>query len=83
MTDSLAGIKSQVTRLYKKNPLIHMDIYFKGERKHIMDAEGELTAVYPNIFTVNITEDGIKRKHSFQYADLLTHSVEIKELNIL
>ena len=42
-----------------------------------------ITAVYPNIFTARLKEDGIERNYTFQYVDLLTHTMEIKELNKL
>ena len=81
--NALSLIKSQVMYLFKTNPKVHIDISSRSNRKHLANAPAIITAVYPNIFTARLKEDVIERKYTFQYVDLLTHTIEIKELNKL
>ena len=81
--NTLSLIKSQVMYLFKTNPKVHIDISNRSDRKHLANVPAIITAVYPNIFTARLKEDGIERKYTFQYVDLLTHTMEIKELNKL
>lgn len=78
---NLSLIKSQVMHLFKTNPKVHIDISNKSDRKHLTNVPAVITAVYPNIFTARLKEDAMERNYTFQYVDLLTHTVEIKELN--
>lgn len=80
MADSLSKIKLQIMKLYEENPMVHMDLSFKSERKHLENVCAEITAVYPKIFTVKINENGVVKNCSFQYTDILIHTVTIKEL---
>lgn len=80
---TLSLIKSQVKYLFKTNPEVHIDISNKSERKHLTNVSAVITAIYPNIFTARLKENGIERKYTFQYVDLLTHNIEIRELNKL
>ncbi len=77
---TLSLIKSQVMYLFKTNPKVHIDISNRSDRKHLTNVAAVITAVYPNIFTAKLKEDGIERNYTFQYVDLLTHTMEIKEL---
>ena len=81
--NTLSLIKSQVMYLFKTNPKVHIDISSRSNRKQLANAPAIITAVYPNIFTARLKEDGIERKYTFQYVDLLTPTLEIKELNKL
>ncbi|MBR2877805.1 MAG: hypothetical protein IKB92_01765, partial [Clostridia bacterium] len=81
--NALSHIKSQVMYLFNTNPKVHIDISNKGERKHLSNVPAVITAVYSNIFTATLNEDGVVKKYTFQYADLLIHNVVIKELNKL
>jgi len=47
-------------------------------RKKIMEREGILESIYPNIFIIKIQEgDHSERRISYTYADLLTETVEL------
>ena len=80
---TLSLIKSQVMYLFMTNPKVHIDIANRSDRKHLTNVSAIITAVYPNIFTARLKEDGVERDYNFQYVDLLTHTMEIKELNKL
>lgn len=46
-------------------------------RKKIMEREGILESIYPNIFIIKLEEADSERRVSYSYADLLTEAVEL------
>lgn len=46
-------------------------------RNRIIEREGILESIYPNIFVVRLNERKIERKVSYTYADVLTETVEL------
>lgn len=52
---------------------------FKGTRNQIEEFSGEIVEVYRSIFIIKVN-DPTKRVKSFSYNDLLTKSLEMKEI---
>ncbi|MGI6452650.1 MAG: Veg family protein [Syntrophomonadaceae bacterium] len=46
-------------------------------RNRIIEREGVLESIYPNIFVVKLNERKIVRRVSYTYADVLTQTVEL------
>jgi uncharacterized protein Veg len=46
-------------------------------RNRIIEKEGILESIYPNIFVVKINERKVERRVSYSYADVLTETVEL------
>lgn len=46
-------------------------------RNRIIEKEGILESIYPNIFVVRLNERKMERKVSYTYADVLTETVEL------
>ncbi len=46
-------------------------------RNRIVEKEGVLESIYPNIFVVKLNERKIDRRVSYSYADVLTETVEL------
>lgn len=46
-------------------------------RNRIVEREGVLESIYPNIFVVKLNEKKIERRVSYTYADVLTETVEL------
>ena len=46
-------------------------------RNRIIEKEGVLESIYPNIFVVKIDERRVERRVSYTYADVLTETVEL------
>lgn len=46
-------------------------------RNRIVEKEGVLESIYPNIFVIRINERKIERRVSYSYADVLTETVEV------
>lgn len=80
---TLSLIKSKVMYLIKTNPKVHIDISNRSDRTHLTNVPAVITGVYPNIFTARLKENDVEKNYTFQYVDLLTHTMEIKELNKL
>jgi len=80
---TLSLIKSKVMYLFKTNPKVHIDISNRSDRKHLTNVPAVITAVYPNIFIARLKENNVEKNCTFQYVDLLTHNMEIKELTKL
>jgi uncharacterized protein Veg len=46
-------------------------------RNRIVEREGVLESIYPNIFVIKLNERKIERRVSYTYADVLTETVEL------
>ena len=46
-------------------------------RNRIIEKEGVLESIYPNIFVVKLDERRVERRVSYSYADVLTETVEL------
>ena len=46
-------------------------------RNRIVEKEGILESIYPNIFVVRLNEKKVERRVSYSYADVLTETVEL------
>lgn len=46
-------------------------------RNRIVEREGILESIYPNIFVVKLNERKVERRVSYSYADVLTETVEL------
>lgn len=46
-------------------------------RNRIIEREGILESIYPNIFVIKLNERKIERRVSYSYADVLTETVEL------
>ena len=46
-------------------------------RNRIIEREGVLESIYPNIFVVKLNERMVERRVSYSYADVLTETVEL------
>lgn len=69
----LAGIRADL------EPHIGSKVILKSNRgrNKIVEREGVLEQLYPNIFIVKLEERRVIRRISFNYSDLLTESIEI------
>jgi len=46
-------------------------------RNRIIEKEGILESIYPNIFVIKLDERKVERRVSYTYADVLTETVEL------
>ena len=78
--DKIGLIKSEIERLYKEDPNIHISLKFNRPRLVIEDMPARIVGIYRNIFQIEESEGGRHTCHSLQYGDVLTGHVTIKEL---
>lgn len=78
---SVDTIKRDIERLYRTNPNIHINVSMKNPRVFLLDEPVTITGVYAHIFLIEEHTMGVPKTHTLQYADILTHQVEILELD--
>ena len=83
MSQNLELIKSKIKSLYLNNSLIHINLSTKRSKTHLQKISATIIGVYPNIFTVEENEAGIKKRYNFSYVDILTGTVGIAELETM
>ena len=79
--DRLDYIKSEIEKLYKTNPQIHISIKLARPRITVENAPAVITGTYRNIFQIEECDSGRPLRHSFQYVDVMIGQVVIRELN--
>ncbi len=74
-------IMRQIYMLYKSGRRIHItaQCISKTEGQKV---EARIIGVYPRLFLIEEQGAGVLKRHSFKYTDVLTHQVQITELNI-
>jgi len=73
-------IRKEIQKLYQTNPNIHVNITMKHPKIYLHNEPAVIKGVYPHIFQIEEHSSGCAQTHSLQYADVLMHSVEIREL---
>lgn len=53
---------------------------FNGSRNQIEEFYGKIISLYPSVFTIEVNNEHRNVK-SFSYSDVLTNSLEIKEID--
>lgn len=77
---SVDTIKRDIEQLYRTNPHIHINVSMKNPRVFLLDEPVTIIGVYAHIFLIEERTMGTPKTHTLQYADILTHQVEILEL---
>ncbi len=77
---SLELVRAQIRRLYQSNPEIHLDVSLKNPKIILENTTATITGVYSHIFQIEESTSGRPQQHILQYADVLTHSIVIHEL---
>ena len=73
-------IRQRISDRYKSNPKIRINISISQPKLHLSNIPAKITGVYAHIFQIEETTDGQVRRHTMQYADVLTHNIEILDL---
>ena len=77
---NLQQIRQRIWERYQSNPKIRINVSIAKPKLHLNDVPVEITGVYANIFQIEEVTDGQARRHTLQYADVLTHNIEILDL---
>ncbi len=73
-TNTLDRIREDLTELIGRKVQIRAN---KG-RRQVMEAEGVIEGIYPNIFVIKLSEDHALSRLTYSYADVLTETVELR-----
>ena len=82
--EQLNYIKSEIERLYKTNPDIHISVNRTRPRIFVEASPAKIVGVYKNIFQIEESVSGrLPAKHTFQYGEVLIGQVKIEELDYI
>lgn len=71
-------VRSRIQLLYEEHSGIQVNITLKRPHKVTMNnLPVVITGVYPHMFQVAYTENGISRQYMHQYTDIITRDIEI------
>lgn len=76
----LQQIRQRISERYRSDPNIRINVSLRQLRLHLNNVPVKITGVYRHIFQVEEDSSGQSKRHALQYADVLTHDIEL--LNI-
>ena len=76
----LEQIRQRISERYLSDPNIRINVFLRQSRLHLNDVPVKITGVYRHIFQVEETSSGQPKRHALQYADVLTHDMELLDL---
>ena len=76
----LQQIRQRISERYLSDPNIRINVSLRQPRLHLNNVPVRITGVYRHIFQVEETSSGQPKRHALQYADVLTHDIELLDL---
>lgn len=76
----LEQIRQRILERYRSAPNIRINVSLRQPRLHLRDVPVKITGVYQHIFQVEETSSGQPKRHALQYADVLTHDIELLDI---
>lgn len=76
----LEQIRQRLLERYRSDPNIRINVSLRQPRLHLRDVPVKITGVYRHIFQVEETSSGQPKRHALQYADVLTHDIELLDI---
>ncbi len=76
----LQQIRQRISERYRSDPNIRINVSLRQPRLHLCDVPVRITGVYRHIFQVEEDSSGQPKRHALQYADVLTHDIELLDL---
>ena len=76
----LQQIRQRISERYRSDPSIRINVSLRQPRLHLCDVPVRITGVYRHIFQVEEDSSGQPKRHALQYADVLTHDIELLDL---
>ncbi len=75
-------IREHLRRLLRECPTVHMDVTLKSPKLSLQNAEATLTGVYPHLFQIEECVNGIAKRHTISYRDVIVKNIVIHELDL-
>ena len=76
----LQQIRQRISERYRSDPNIRINVSIRQPRLHLNNVPVKITGVYRHIFQVEEDSSGQPKRHALQYADVLTHDIELLNL---
>lgn len=76
----LQQIRQRILERYRSDPNILINVSLRQPRLHLNNVPVKITGVYRHIFQVEEDSSGQSKRHALQYADVLTHDIELLDI---
>ena len=76
----LQQIRQRISERYRSDPNIRINVPLRQPRLHLNNVPVKITGVYRHIFQVEEDSSGQPKRHALQYADVLTHDIELLDI---
>ena len=76
----LEQIRRRISERYRSDPNIRINVSLRQPRLHLNNVPVKITSVYRYIFQVEEDSSGQPKRHALQYADVLTHDIELLDI---
>lgn len=77
----LERTREKIKHLYETNPHVHVNVSISHPKIELKNDPAVIKGVYPHVFRIEETSNGVPQYHTLQYTDVLTGQIEIAELN--
>ena len=76
----LEQIRQRISERYRSDPNIRINVSLRQPKLHLNNVPVAITGVYRHIFQIEETSSGQPKRHALQYADVLTHDIELLDI---
>ena len=76
----LQQIRQRISERYRSDPNIRINVSLRQPKLHLNNVPVKITGVYRHIFQVEEDSSGQSKRHALQYADVLTHDIELLDI---
>ena len=76
----LQQIRQRILERYRSDPNIRINVSLRQPMLHLNNVPVKITGVYRHIFQVEEDSSGQSKRHALQYADVLTHDIELLDI---
>ena len=76
----LQQIRQRISERYRSDPNIRINVSIRQPRLHLNNVPVKITGVYRHIFQVEEDSSGQPKRHALQYANVLTHDIELLDI---
>lgn len=76
----LQQIRQHISERYRSDSNIRINVSLRQPRLHLNNVPVKITGVYRHIFQVEEDSSGQPKRHALQYADVLTHDIELLDI---
>lgn len=73
----LQHVRQYISERYRSNPNIHINVSLRQPKLILHNVPVKITGAYAHIFQIEDRSSGQVKQHTLQYADVLTHNIEI------